>query len=152
MMKLSDNFYLNEFIKSNTATRLNIDNTPTPAVIESLEFLANRILQPVRDHYGKVVNINSGYRCLELNRALHSSPGSQHRRGEAADFEIHGIDNYEVACWVRDNLSYDQLILEFYDGTPSSGWIHVSCTNDGSNRQQCLTIGKGGVVSRGLVK
>jgi hypothetical protein len=97
------------------------------------------------------VVISSGYRCPELNAALGSSHKSQHQFGMAADFEIPGRDNYDVACWVRDNLEFDQLILEFYDGTPASGWVHVSIMEDGRNRNQCLTINKG-TIKNGLVK
>lgn len=156
-IKLSDNFWLSEFTKSNTATRLGIDNTPSQGVIDNLEFLCVRILQPTRDHFvrdlkrARSMKITSGFRCLELNRELRSDDTSQHLTGEAADCEILGVDNYEVACWIRDNLEFDQLILEFYTGEPNSGWIHVSCKEQGHNRQECLTITKG-LVRSGLIK
>lgn len=152
MMKLSDNFYLNEFTKSSTAARLGIDNSPCHEVTMNLQILAVRLLQPVREYYGRAVLINSGFRSRALNDELGSSPSSQHRTGEAADFEINGLDNYAVACWVRDNLEYDQLILEFYDGSPDSGWIHVSLNADKVPRMECLTIDPRGQVKRGLVK
>lgn len=149
-IKISRNFRLNEFTKSNTAIRLGIDNTPSAEVIQQLEWLCLRVLQPVRDHFGKSVQISSGYRSLKLNRSLGSSDNSQHTTGNAADLEIFGIDNYVLACWIRDNLDFDQLVLEFYDGTPDSGWVHVSFKETG-NRMECLTIGKG-VTKRGLKK
>jgi zinc D-Ala-D-Ala carboxypeptidase len=150
-IKLSDNFRLSELTKSNTALRLGIDNTPSQEEIDRLEYLCLRVLQPVRNYYNRSVIVSSGFRCLQLNQELKSGNRSQHVRGEAADFEIPGLDNYEVACWVRDNLEYDQLILEFYDGSPSSGWIHVSIKEEGNNRMECLTINKGN-IKRGLVK
>ena len=152
LTRLSKNFRLNEFIKSNTAIRLGIDNTPDEESIARLEYLANTVAQPIRDHFSLTTIINSGYRCLELNRVLGSSDNSQHVTGNAIDIEVPGVDNYDLAMWVKDNLDFDQLILEFYDGTPSSGWVHVSKTTQGKkDRFDCLTI-NGGSVKRGLVK
>ena len=149
--KLSENFRLSEFIKSGTATRLGIDNSPSNDIITRLYLMANMIAQPIRDHYKRSTTINSGYRCLELNRALKSSDTSQHVTGSALDIEVSGIDNYELANWIKENLDFDQLILEFYDGTPASGWVHVSLSESGTNRGECLTINKGS-IKRGLVK
>jgi zinc D-Ala-D-Ala carboxypeptidase len=149
--RLSSNFRLSEFIKSNTAVRLDIDNTPDDAAITMLQVLAIKVAQPVRDHFNKATTISSGYRCLELNRALRSEDNSQHVLGEAIDLEVSGVDNYELAKWIEENLDYDQLILEFYDGSPASGWVHVSLSSDGKDRKECLTINKGR-VRRGIVK
>ena len=130
-MKLSKNFSLDELTKSQTALRMGIDNEPTPGDLYNLTQLCNNILQPVREHFGKPVTVSSGYRSVALCEAIGSSAKSQHAKGEAADFEIMGIDNKEVAVWIRDNLDFDQLILEFYkDGEPSSGWIHCSYSDD----------------------
>ena len=126
-MKLTANFYLSELVKSEIATRLGLDNTPSQAVISNLQFLAEKILQPVRDHYKLPVIVNSGYRSPVVNEATKGSKTSQHMTGEAADFEVPGIDNKELAKWIKNNLVFDQLILEFYkDGDPSSGWVHCS--------------------------
>jgi zinc D-Ala-D-Ala carboxypeptidase len=140
-MKLSRNFSLNELIKSQTAVRLGIDNTPSDAEVGKLQELCRHILQPVRDHYAIPFAPSSGYRSVELCKAIGSSSKSQHAKGEAADFEVPGIDNYDLACWIRDNLDFDQLILEFYkSGEPSSGWVHCSYKFGEKNRKQCLTF------------
>ena len=138
-MKLSDNFSLNELTKSQTAERKGIDNTPGPNHQENLKSLCEMILQPVRDHFGQVVSVSSGYRSQELCVAIGSSTQSQHAKGEAADFEIFGVSNKELADWINENLDYDQLILEYWKGEdePNSGWVHCSYTN-GSNRKQYL--------------
>ena len=148
-MKLSANFSLQELLKSQTAARKGIDNKPKdPAIIEKLQVLCEKVLQPVRDHFGKPVVINSGYRCPKLNKAIGSSSKSQHTKGEAADIEIPGVSNKELAEWIEDNLEFDQCILEFYNGIdPSSGWVHVSYKDDKSNRKQTLTINKDGVFN-----
>ena len=137
-MKLSDNFSLNELTKSQTAERKGIDNTPGPNHQENLKSLCEMILQPVRDHFEQVVSVSSGYRSPELCVAINSKITSQHAKGEAADFEIFGVSNKELADWINENLDYDQLILEYWkESDPNSGWVHCSYTN-GSNRKQYL--------------
>ena len=88
--------------------------------------LCENILQPVRDHFGRV-KVTSGFRSSELCVAIGSSVNSQHAKAEAADFEVIGTDNAELFDWIKANLTPDQLILEFYTpGEPNSGWIHAS--------------------------
>ena len=126
-MNLSKNFTLSELTKSQTAVRKGINNEPSTADINNLIHLAETILQPVREHFGKPVMISSGYRSPALCEAIGSSTKSQHARGEAADFEIHSVDNKKLATWIKKNCEFDQLILEYYDGIdPNSGWIHCS--------------------------
>ena len=134
-MNLSRNFSLQELIKSDTAIRRGIDNNPNADQIEKLKALCENILQPVRDHFGRV-KVTSGFRSVELCTAIGSSANSQHAKAEAADFEVMGTDNAELADWINQNLDYDQLILEFYTpGEPNSGWIHCSYTSDQPRKQ-----------------
>jgi zinc D-Ala-D-Ala carboxypeptidase len=125
-MNLSRNFTLQELTKSDTAIRKGIDNNPNADQVEKLKLLCERVLQPVRDHFGRV-KVTSGFRSPELCAAIGSSVNSQHARAEAVDFEVIGVDNAEVADWIYKNIRTDQLILEFYTpGEPNSGWIHAS--------------------------
>jgi hypothetical protein len=149
LLRLSKNFTLAELTKSSTALRKGIDNTPSKEEITKLEYLTVKLLQPIRDEFGSY-SVSSAFRCLELNREIGSKDSSQHALAEAADLEVAGVDNFVLACWIRDNLEFDQLILEFYDGTPSSGWVHVSISETKRNRGECLTINKGN-VHRGLI-
>ena len=129
-MNLTRNFSLLELTKSDTAIRRGIDNNPNADQVEKLKLLCENILQPVRDHFGRV-KVTSGFRSVELCLAINSSANSQHARAEAADFECPGVDNAELADWINKNLKYDQLILEFYTpGEPNSGWIHCSWIAD----------------------
>ena len=129
-MNLSRNFTLSELIKSDTAIRKGINNNPNAEQIEKLKALCENILQPIRDHFGRV-KITSGFRSVELCEAIGSSARSQHAKAEAADFECIGVDNAELADWIHQNLPYDQLICEFYTpGEPNSGWIHCSYVSD----------------------
>ena len=137
-MNLSDNFSLLELTKSQTAERKGIDNTPSPEHQENLKSLCTHILQPVRDHFERVVSVSSGYRSPELCTAIGSKISSQHAKGQAADFEIYGLSNQELAIWIHENLEYDQLILEYWKKEdPSSGWVHCSF-DDRVNRKQYL--------------
>ena len=134
-MNLSRNFTLQELIKSDTAIRMDIDNNPNADQIEKLKSLCENILQPVRDHFGRV-KVTSGFRSEQLCVAIKSSVNSQHAKAEAADFEVMGTDNAELADWIQKNLEYDQLILEFYTpGEPNSGWIHCSYVSDSPRKQ-----------------
>ena len=138
-MKLSKNFSLEELTQSQTALRNNIDNTPNEVQIANLEELVLNILQPLRDYYEAPVKITSGFRSPELCVAIGSSTNSQHAKGEAADFEIPGVSNKELADWIHANLVYDQLILEFFDGKdPNSGWVH--CSHKGNNNRKQYLI------------
>jgi hypothetical protein len=133
---LSDHFSLEELTKSSTALRKGINNDPDSTARENLIVLCSEVLEPVRTHYGIPFAPNSGFRCLELNREIGSSDRSQHVTGNAVDFEVPGVDNKEVALWVKENCDFDQLILEFYkEGEPASGWVHCSYDVDKEHRK-----------------
>ena len=137
-MNLSRNFTLQELIKSDTAVRKGITNNPNAGQIEKLKDLCENILQPVRDHFGRV-KVTSGFRSEDLCLAIGSSRNSQHAKAEACDFECIGVDNAEVADWVKKNLETDQLILEYYTpGEPNSGWIHASWIPENRRAQYLL--------------
>jgi uncharacterized protein YcbK (DUF882 family) len=140
-MKLTQHFSLEEMTKSQTASRKGIDNTAPPEVVENLKALCENVLEKIRIHFGKPLSINSGYRGPKLNKAIGGAKNSQHMTGQAADIEMVGMDNKILFCWIKDNLEFDQLILEYYKpGIPDSGWVHVSWNSQG-NRKQVLTIG-----------
>jgi len=142
MTQLTKNFSLHELTKSETAVRNDMENNPGPAEIGNLTELAGKILQPIRDHFQKGVHINSGFRHPDVNAKVGGSRTSDHCKGMAADLEIPGIANAELAEWVKDNLEFTQLILEFYTpGIPDSGWVHVSY-DPGNLKKQVMTATK----------
>ncbi len=142
-MKLSGHFSLAELTKSQTAVRKGIDNQPTLDHIENLTELCTHVLEPTRRNFGKPMVITSGYRSEELCEAIGSSKNSQHAKGEAADFEMFGVDNKELAKYIKNNLVFDQLILEFYNpDDPSSGWVHCSYNKEENRKQSLLYNGK----------
>ena len=140
-MKLTANITLDELTKSQVAERKGINNNPSPEQIENLKALAVNVLQPIRSHFDKPLIISSGFRCAQLCVEIGSSVNSQHTAHDeaaAADFEIPGVDNRELALYIKNELEFDQLILEFYkDNEPTSGWIHCSYSTN-HNRQQSL--------------
>ena len=139
-MKLTTNFSLAELTASQVAARKGIPNNPTAGQIENLKKLCESILQPIRNHYDSPVIISSGFRTPELCVLINSSINSQHAKGQAADLQVIGVDNKALAKYIKENLDFDQLILEFYKESegPHSGWVHVSYVGKG-NRKESLT-------------
>ena len=141
-MHLTKNFTLEELTKSETALRFDLDNEPNDEQLANLVALCECVLQPVRDHFGKGVKVNSGLRTPEVNAKVGGSKTSDHCKGMAADIEIPGVANADLAKWITDNLEFRQVILEFYTpGIPDSGWVHVSY-NPADNKKQVLTATK----------
>jgi zinc D-Ala-D-Ala carboxypeptidase len=140
-MQLSQNFKLNEFTTSQTATRKGIDNTAPAPIVERLRMVANT-LEQIRTLLGNhSIRISSGYRCIALNRAIGSGDSSAHTLGYAVDFTCPGFGTpKEVAKKIAESdIKYDQLI---YEGT----WIHLSV--DPRNRRDLLTAHfRGGKVT-----
>lgn len=133
-IQLTENFQLWEFIKSDTADRYDIDNTPTSREIERLRRLCKQILQPARDALGPL-KISSGFRSEYLNRFVGGVPNSDHRQGYAADIIPVSVGTRAFAVWVAKNCEFDQIILEF--GTSDNpNWIHVSAAP--RNRKEIL--------------
>lgn len=153
-MQLSKNFSLEEMTKSETALRHDMDNTPGEAEINNLKTLCEKVLQPVRDHFAKGVKVNSGYRHPEVNAKVGGSKTSDHCKGQAADIEIPGVPNHELAQWISNNLEFTQVILEFYtQGVPDSGWVHVSYDPENLKKQELTAVKQNGktVYLSGLV-
>lgn len=155
--RLSKNFTLHELCKSEIASRNRFDNSPDYSEIDNLTELSVKVLQPIRDKWGST-SIRSGFRCFEVEKNLYRKKVSNiyrnygiagvfkwfrrksHPRGQAADIEIVGLDNKKLFEWVKRNLEYDQVILEYYEeGEPNSGWVHVSYRR-GHNRNQSSEI------------
>ena len=135
-MKLSNNFSLKELTSSQTAERKGINNTPSAEHQENLKSLCTHVLQPVRDHFNRVVSVSSGYRSPELCVEIGSKITSQHAKGQAADFEIYGLSNQELANYIKENLDYDQLILEYWTPeSPNNGWVHCSFNSEGNRKE-----------------
>lgn len=134
-MNLSENFTLKEMTFSPTAIKKGIDNTPNAQAIRNLEALCKNILEPLRAHIGGPIKVSSGYRSEVLNSLIGGSKSSQHRFGQAVDFDL-GSRCAEAFKFIMENLEYDQIIWEFgNDKQPD--WIHVSFSTK-SNRKNAL--------------
>ena len=137
-MNLTKNLTLKECTKSVTAIQLGIDNTPPPEVIENIKLWASQIFQPIRDHFGVPIGLNSMYRCPALNAAVGGASSSQHTKGEAGDLDAdrYGhITNRDIFEFVRDNLYYDQMII--YNSKDEPDFVHVSYSKH-QNRNMIL--------------
>lgn len=138
-MQISKNISYKEAVYSNTASKLGIDNTPSPATLERMKLVANKVFQPIREHFGVPIKVTSFYRSPKLNKAVGGSKTSQHVLGEAMDLKgTNGVTNKQIYDFIKSNLEFDQLIWEYgTDKEPS--WVHVSYKK-GKNRKQTLRI------------
>jgi len=153
-MQLTQNFSLAEMVKSETALRNGLDNTPGETEIENLRMLCEHVLQPLRDSYQRGIKVNSGYRAPDVNAAVGGSRTSDHCKGQAADIEIPGVPNYDLASYISQYFYFTQLILEFYTpGIPDSGWVHVSYDPNNLKRQVMTAMRENGkiVYKQGLI-
>jgi hypothetical protein len=139
MEKISKHISYKEAVKSNTAMRLNIDNTPGAYEITNMNGIAHNIFEPLREWVGGPIKINSFFRCVELNKAIGGSSKSQHCQGRALDIDdTYGHKtNAEMYEWIKENLDFDQMIWEF--GTEKNpDWVHISYVSPNENRNRCL--------------
>lgn len=139
------NFTLAEFLDSETARRKRIDNFPTFQVVENLVELTSTILQPLRTAWGSGININSGYRCEELNKAVGGSATSVHRLGLAADLYPVNGKYAEFVLFAQDflrrnGIGFDQCIVET---AGRDQWLHIGLRNNaGQQRRLFMSIDK----------
>ena len=141
-MKISNHITLAEAIKSQTAIRKGIDNTPSNEQIEAMKLVANMCFEPLREWHGKPIGISSFFRSVALNRAVKGSPRSQHCKGQAIDIDADifgGITNRDIYNWLVAHVDYDQIIWEYGDDN-NPAWVHISYVGNGKNRRQQLRI------------
>jgi len=141
-MNLTKNLTLAEVTKSNTATRLGIENIPNGGELNNLINIAEKIFQPLRDYFDVPIGISSGFRNQNLNRAIGGSLASQHGKGQALDLDgdiFGGCDNIKIFRFIQHNLDFDQLIWEF-GTTEEPNWVHISYCD--TNRNQKLKATK----------
>ncbi len=136
---LSKHVSLHEGVYSRTAERLGIKNDPTDDHLLNMITISEKVFEPLREHVGGPIKINSFYRGPELNKAIGGSSKSQHCHGQAIDIDdtFGHATNAEMYKWIKENLSFDQMIWEF--GTDKNpNWVHISYVSDDKNRNRCL--------------
>ena len=134
-MKLSKNLTLSEATKSHTAIKYGISNKPSGDHLSNLIQIANKIFQPIRDHFNEPIIVSSGYRSKALNDLIGGASGSQHSKGEALDLDG-SVENAYIFEFIKNNLEFDQLIWEFGDDE-NHDWVHVSYKSE-NNRGEVL--------------
>jgi hypothetical protein len=146
-MQLSTHLSLAEVTRSDSAKRKGISNQPTPEHIENFKKLAEKVFEPIRNHFKVPIHISSGYRSKALNEAIGGSLTSQHCSGEAIDIDMdgstNGVSNADVFKYIKDHLQFDQLIWEF-GSSSNPDWVHVSYESTGKQRKQILKAKKVG--------
>ena len=139
MKNISEHISYKEGVYSITALRLGLNNDPTKAHLTNMELLAEKVFEPLRKHVNGPIKINSFYRGPELNKAIGGSANSQHCKGQAIDIDdVYGyMSNAEMYEYIKNNLSFDQMIWEF-GNSDNPDWVHVSYVNEEANRNRCL--------------
>ncbi len=139
MVKISKHISYKEATKSRTATINGIDNHPDQEQLERMKNVAEKVFEPLREHFGVPIVINSFFRSEELNRRIGGATRSSHMTGEAIDIDdtMGGVTNSEMFHWIKDNLVFEKMIWE-YGNDESPNWIHVSLSMDGENKNQLL--------------
>lgn len=135
MERISEHLSYNEAIKSQTASRKGITNTPTEEHLKAMKLVAEKVFEPVRKAIGRPITISSFYRSYGLNNEIGGSVSSQHCKGEAIDLDTDDF-NADIFYWIKNNLVFDQLIWEF-GNIHEPAWVHVSYKS-GGNRKQVL--------------
>lgn len=143
--KISKYISYKEAIKSNTAIKFGIDNTPNRDELKKMRKVAKSIFEPVRTYFNVPIAITSFFRSGKLNKKIGGSKTSQHRTGEAMDLDAdvyNNISNKQIFKYIRDNLIFDQLISEYPDKNGNPSWVHVSYDYKGNNRREILVAYK----------
>ncbi len=136
---ISKHISYNEAIRSSTATRKGIVNIPDEYELSNMVITAEKVFEPLREWVGGPIKVTSFFRCEELNKAIGGAKRSQHMEGRAMDLDdtFGHKTNAEMYHYIKENISFDQLIWEF--GTDENpDWIHVSYVSDDQNRQKVL--------------
>lgn len=142
MENISKHISYKEGIVSATGTRLGIDNTPPAEILEVMKVTAEKLFEPIREHFGQPIRIISFFRCAALNKAVGGAKNSSHIKGEAIDVQATtGFQNSDIFLYLKNgNLPFDQAIWEFGDGQ-NPDWVHISY-REGNNRREFLKAKK----------
>lgn len=142
-MKKHKYFELSEFIRSDTAKKKGIDNTPSFEVVEHLEGMVEEILDPLRAAYGMPIHVSSGYRCPALNKAVGGVPTSVHQKGDAADLQVSGsfskFRDFTVAWLRKTGTRFDQLLIESNKKTGAK-WLHIGRFNNAGQQRGLIMV------------
>jgi hypothetical protein len=145
-MKISEHLELSELITSDSAKRNGISNMPTDQHLASLKVLADKVFEPIRNHFAIPIFISSGYRSEELNKKIGGSKTSQHCKGQAIDIDMDGsnseVSNNDIFHWAKANLKFTQLIAEFPDSYGNLGWVHIGYDAQNLKNEIIIAVSK----------
>ena len=138
MDRISKNISYNESVKSATAIKKGIKNVPNEEQLSNMKLLADKIFQPLREHFKVSIGVSSFFRSKELNETIGGAKSSKHMSGEAIDLDadIYGkITNKEIFDWVVDNLEFDTIIWEF-GSENNPAWVHITYLKNGNRNRK----------------
>ena len=142
-MRISKHISYKEATQSQTATRKGISNDPDAYQLQNMQLLAEKVFEPIREHFGVPIAINSFFRSQKLNKAIGGAAGSQHTQGRAIDIDdtLGGVSNKQMFDYIKNHLDFDQLIWEFGDNN-NPAWVHISYVSPTENRNRVLKASK----------
>ena len=142
-MRISKHISYKEATQSQTATRKGISNDPDAYQLQNMQLLAEKVFEPIREHFGVPIAINSFFRSQKLNKAIGGAAGSQHTQGRAIDIDdtLGGVSNKQMFEYIKNHLDFDQLIWEFGDNN-NPAWVHISYVSPTENRNRVLKASK----------
>jgi zinc D-Ala-D-Ala carboxypeptidase len=142
-LRISKHISYKEATQSQTATRKGISNDPDAYQLQNMQLLAEKVFEPLREHFGVPIAINSFFRSQKLNKAIGGAAGSQHTQGRAIDIDdtLGGVSNKQMFEYIKNHLDFDQLIWEFGDNN-NPAWVHVSYVSETENRRRVLKASK----------
>jgi zinc D-Ala-D-Ala carboxypeptidase len=142
-LRISKHISYKEATQSQTATRKGISNDPDAYQLQNMQLLAEKVFEPIREHFGVPIAINSFFRSQKLNKAIGGASGSQHTQGRAIDIDdtLGGVSNKQMFEYIKNHLDFDQLIWEFGDNN-NPAWVHVSYVSETENRRRVLKASK----------
>jgi zinc D-Ala-D-Ala carboxypeptidase len=142
-LRISKHISYKEATQSQTATRKGISNDPDAYQLQNMQLLAEKVFEPIREHFGVPIAINSFFRSQKLNKAIGGASGSQHTQGRAIDIDdtLGGVSNKQMFDYIKNHLDFDQLIWEFGDNN-NPAWVHISYVSPTENRNRVLKASK----------
>ena len=142
-MRISKHISYKEATQSQTAARKGISNDPDAYQLQNMQLLAEKVFEPIREHFGVPIAINSFFRSHKLNKAIGGAAGSQHTQGRAIDIDdtLGGVSNKQMFDYIKNHLDFDQLIWEFGDNN-NPAWVHISYVSPTENRNRVLKASK----------
>lgn len=136
-------FSIDEMVRSTTAKKLGIDNSPSEEIANNLVLFIETVLDPIREDWGGPISVSSGYRCPELNKAVGGAKNSGHQYGFCADLQVKKVRELAdfIHKWmITHQMKWDEILFE---RSGNVTWLHFCWIGkDGKQRMKKFDIVK----------